>query len=85
MDVFYQAIITHRFHQRLLPIISVGHRGSVGGPLGDGVSGQPKAKPLRSESMSMPPKHLELACGTPVLVIGGIWTTMLQVGCIMYP
>ena len=31
--------------------------------------------------MSMPPKHLELACGTPVLVIGGIsiWTTML--GC----
>ena len=34
--------------------------------------------------MAMPPKHLELACGTPVLVIGGIWTTMLQVGCIMY-
>ena len=45
VDVFYQAIVTHRFHQRLLPIISVGHRGSVGGPLGDGVSGQPKAKP----------------------------------------
>ena len=41
VDVLYQAIVTHRFHQRLLPIISVGHRGSVGGPLGDGVGGQP--------------------------------------------
>ena len=45
VDVLYQAIVTHRFQQRLLPTISVGHRGSVGGPLGDGVSGQPKAKP----------------------------------------
>eukprot|EP00966_Prymnesium_polylepis_P276833 6396030-Prymnesium_polylepis.1 len=28
--------------------------------------------------MAMPPKHLELACETPVLVRGGLCITMLQ-------
>ena len=86
VGVFYQAIVTHKFQQQLLPTTLVGHQGSVGELLGDGVSGQPTRRPnLRSESMAMLPKHLELACVTPVLVIGGLWINMdaAQVGCIV--